>query len=216
MVEIQNYASQLKSMDAAIDDEMEIARVLSSLADDKYRQFCEAWRSVDQAKQTPILLLSRLKTWELEKGEANKFTEESSKAYSAKRFERKQPKSKEELADLKKRTKCHLCKEKGHWKSECPEKRRKDKDDDKVGSVYVVGSSHNLWINDSGANRHNCGRLDWYFEYEKYQIPKPVQIADNSQMLVEGVGKVKVKAFVNKQWKEIEIHNVEFVPGSFF
>jgi hypothetical protein len=32
-------------------------------------------------------------------------------------------------------------------------------------------------------------------------------------MLVEGVGKKRVKALICRKWSEIEIHNVEYVPG---
>lgn len=117
MVEIQNYAAQLRSMGATIDDEMEIARVVSSLMNEKFRQLREAWRSVDLTKQTPALLLSRLQTWELEEDETSKgndsVTEESHKAYSAKNLKHKKTKS--EIADLKKKSKCHGCKQIGHW-----------------------------------------------------------------------------------------------------
>jgi len=119
MVEIQNYASQLRSMGAVIDQEMEVARIISSLMDDKYRQFREAWRSVDVEKQTTALLLSRLKTWELEEEASNNMSstnlEESYKAFTA-RF------TKDELAVMKKNTTCHVCNKLGHWKNECPER----------------------------------------------------------------------------------------------
>jgi hypothetical protein len=115
------------------------------------------------------------------------------------------------MAELQKKTKCHRCKEKGHWKSECPQQtgrgntedweKPKDKMDGnrgekKSGGAYSAGPSNDLWINDSGANRHYCGRLDWFFEYTKYSKPKPFGIADNSHMLVQGVGKVRVNALI--------------------
>lgn len=208
MIEIQNYASQLRAMGVVIDDDQEVARVISSLMCDKYRQFREAWRSVEVARQNSALLLSRLKTWELEDGEYEKVqqtqADETQKAYAANKKPRK---TKEEIAQLKKTTKCHICKQKGHWRSECPKKHEKKEESsnkvEKAGGAYAAGSSSDLWINDSGANRHNCGRLEWCFEYQKYQKPKPVGIADNSQMLVEGCGKAKVKALIRGQWKEI-------------
>ncbi|XP_035714090.1 uncharacterized protein LOC110857917 isoform X1 [Folsomia candida] len=52
MIQIQNIASQLRSLGIVIDDVAEVARVISSLAGDKYRQFREAWRSVDISKQS--------------------------------------------------------------------------------------------------------------------------------------------------------------------
>ncbi|OXA44686.1 hypothetical protein Fcan01_20682 [Folsomia candida] len=54
MIQIQNIASQLRSLGIVIDDVAEVARVISSLAGDKYRQFREAWRSVDIIEKTVI------------------------------------------------------------------------------------------------------------------------------------------------------------------
>ncbi|OXA51395.1 hypothetical protein Fcan01_12906 [Folsomia candida] len=174
MIQIQNIASQLRSLGIVIDDVAEVARVISSLAGDKYRQFREAWRSVDISKQSTGLLLSRLKTLELEDEESDKskanqsyFEDESERAFSVK----------------------------------------------KPFSNCAIGSTQNVWINDSGADRHYCGRLDWFYEYEKYSQPISVSLADNSYMSVKGTGKVRVNALVNKKWKEIEIHNVKYVPG---
>jgi len=129
MIEIQNYAAQLRSMGATIEEEAEVARTISSLQEEKYRQFREAWRSVDASKQTTALLMARLKTWELEE-EANKAANQeipenqSQKAYSAHRKGGRPRKTKEEYAELKKKTRCHICKKLGHWKSECPEKNK--------------------------------------------------------------------------------------------
>src|SRR6185503_14643613 len=101
---------------------------------------------------------------------------------------------------------CHLCKAIGHWKSECPEN---DKNPGHGAMGYMAGKTlSSEWVNDSGADRHYCGRLEWFFEYAKYSEPELVTIADNSQMKSMGVGKVKVQALKNKQWLEIELHNV--------
>jgi hypothetical protein len=90
MVEIEKYAAQLRRMGATIDDDMEVARVISSLMNQRFRQFREAWRSVDTGKQTTALLLARLNTWELEDGETAKTTSmteeaQTQKAYLAKK-----------------------------------------------------------------------------------------------------------------------------------
>jgi len=87
MIEIQNLAAQLRSMGVTISEQEEVCRVVTSLPDAKFRYFVEAWRSVDETKQTTALLLTRLKTWELEDGQnyhASKSEDGSQqKAYSA-------------------------------------------------------------------------------------------------------------------------------------
>ncbi|CAG7784825.1 unnamed protein product, partial [Allacma fusca] len=181
MCEIQNLAAQLGSMGKQIDDDATVARVIASLMSERFRQFREAWRSVDTTKQTSALLLSRLKTWELEDEESNgsKKKPESSKAFSANKNGGNKPrKSKEEIAQLKKSTKCHNCQKVGHWSRECPDKKKNQNASNGQHSnanqsiqqhssqqqtkAYVAGESNNEWVNDSGATSHCCGRLDWY------------------------------------------------------
>lgn len=207
MIEIQNIAAQLRNVKLVIDDEAEVARVVSSLMGVKYRQFREAWRSVDLGKQTSALLLSRLKTFELEDEESSQDVDaEYGKAFRAKKF------TKEEIAIMKNKSHCHVCKLKGHWRNypNCPGKKCQDEES---GGAYAAGSLSNLWIADSGSSRHYCGVLQWFHQYEKYSVPKPVKLANNSRMYAEGVGQVKVHALINKHWKEIVINNVEYVPG---
>jgi len=222
MLEIQSYAAQLRAMGVALDDEAEVARIVSSLMDEKYRNFREAWRSVDLTKQTSALLLSRLKTWEIEDsvGKVSSKVETADvqqKAYSVKKPGRPK-KSKEDIAELKKRTKCHSCKKTGHWKSECPEKKdkREKKEDKNEPVAYMAGGSdREYWINDSGANRHYCGRLDWFSTYSKYPQPRSASIADSSTMMTQGVGTVRVNALINNRWETIEIENVVYAPGGY-
>lgn len=46
MVEIQSLATQLRNLKEALSDEAVVSRVISSMLDERYRQFREAWRSV--------------------------------------------------------------------------------------------------------------------------------------------------------------------------
>ena len=142
--------------------------------------------SVDLSKQTTALLLSRFKTWELEERETSKSAEpETQKAYAAghgKGRRKSKPKRiKQDWAEQKKRTKFHICKQEGHWKSECTQK--KDKQNEKTGpsgKAYMPGNSDDCWKNYSGADGHYCGRLDWFYEYVKYLTARSVNIANNS------------------------------------
>ena len=57
MCEIQNLANQLMALGENISDEGIVARVKSSMIDDKFRQIREAWGSVNKTDQTPPNLL---------------------------------------------------------------------------------------------------------------------------------------------------------------
>ncbi|CAG7729838.1 unnamed protein product, partial [Allacma fusca] len=107
---------------------------------EKFRNFREAWRSVVVSRQTTALLLSRLKTWELEDQESGSLakTSESGKAFSAQKQNGKKPKlTKEEIAELKKETKCHIIKQ-GHWARECPEKKRNNQSEQTTTTSQLI------------------------------------------------------------------------------
>jgi hypothetical protein len=231
MLEIQNLASQLRSMGVTIDEDMEVARIVSSLMYDKYRQFREAWRSVEPAKQTTGLLLTRLKTWEMKECPPNPTAQlellEKHRAYAVRKVRKK---SKEEFAELKQKTNCHICRKQGHWKSECPQKdKKKQMPGDQNRRAYMPGDhtrkaymangnssqvESDIWINDSGATGHYCGRLDWFANYRKYPEPIPIELADNSVVNAEGIGRVNVLALIRGEWQRIEIHDVEYIRGA--
>ena len=131
MCEIQNLAAQLRSLGVTVDDEAIVARVISSMMDERFRQFREAWRSVDIVKQTSSLLLSRLKVWELEEQQEMKSSLTDDSSQRAFRVGQNKPKrTREEIEKLKKVTRCHKCSELGHWARECPN----DSDDSEENS----------------------------------------------------------------------------------
>ncbi|KAJ4703754.1 Retrovirus-related Pol polyprotein from transposon TNT 1-94 [Melia azedarach] len=75
---------------------------------------------------------------------------------------------------------CNYCKEKGHWKSDCPKKKRQqDKltgtaavaDTNSEEDIALVADEHtdhnDVWILDSGASYHICPRREWFTTYEQ-------------------------------------------------
>ncbi|KAJ4716980.1 Retrovirus-related Pol polyprotein from transposon TNT 1-94 [Melia azedarach] len=75
---------------------------------------------------------------------------------------------------------CNYCKEKGHWKSDCPKKRRQqDKptgtaavtDTNSEEDIALVADEHtdhnDVWILDSRAFYHICPRREWFTTYEQ-------------------------------------------------
>ncbi|CAL8110377.1 unnamed protein product [Orchesella dallaii] len=119
MCEIQNLAAQLRSLGVSVDDKAVVARVVSSLMDDKYRQFREAWKSVEISQQSTALLLSRLKTWELDEKSSKSSSSSSSNIEKSKAFAAggnpQQAKFKKDKTSIK----CYNCGKKGHYKNKC-------------------------------------------------------------------------------------------------
>lgn len=223
MCEIQSLAAQFTNLGVKVDDEAIVARVLSSMLDERYRQFREAWRSVESKKQKSGLLLSRLKIWELEETQINSLLT-SEEPHESKTF-RIAPSAKRS----KKKSKCRKCGLKGHSENQCTTsdeestdtEESSDSDSDEMRKYsslftksFVVGSDGNEWYNDSGAKWHLCGKLDMFCEYEEFDVPEREQIADGSFTKVLGYGVVKVEALIRNHWETIKLKNVRYIPGA--
>ncbi len=211
MCDIRNLAAQLTSLGVVVEDEAVVARVISSMMDDRFRQFREAWRSVETSKQKTELLLSRLKIWELEEKESSSLltsdTQVNAKAFRAGPPRRK--KTKEEIAQLKKKTNCRECGKQSHRAAECRSKKDKSEQDSEAASPtsgfksFAVGTSRDAWYNDSGASMHQSSRKEWFTTFKEYDEPVLTEIADGSFAKILGQGTVLVKALVGNGWKTI-------------
>ena len=77
------------------------------------------------------------------------------------------------LDQLKQKTRCHICKQPGHWKKECPQKR----DGHGHGAVAKGSSAKDAMITESGEEGEHHG---WFISED--------QITDLEVFLVEGRG----------------------------
>jgi hypothetical protein len=78
---------------------------------------------------------------------------------------------------------CNYCKEKGHWKNDCPKKRHMQQQKASCTAVVTKDGTHfeeditlftdghthytNVWVLDSEASYHICPRREWFSTYEK-------------------------------------------------
>ena len=77
---------------------------------------------------------------------------------------------------------CNYCKEKGHWKFDCPKKKKQSEKQSVSATVAeeytnseediaLVADEHthhsDVWVLDSGASYHICPRREWFTTYEQ-------------------------------------------------
>ncbi|KAJ4723126.1 Retrovirus-related Pol polyprotein from transposon TNT 1-94 [Melia azedarach] len=97
---------------------------------------------------------------------------------------------------------CNYCKEKGHWKSDCPKKKRQQ--DKPTGTAAVADTnseedialvadehtSHNdVWILDSEASYHICPRREWHVPLMTKNLIS-LSMLDNKGFSFQGEGGV--------------------------
>ncbi|KAJ4718647.1 Retrovirus-related Pol polyprotein from transposon TNT 1-94 [Melia azedarach] len=105
---------------------------------------------------------------------------------------------------------CNYCKEKGHWKSDCPKKKRQqDKptgtaavaDTNSEEDIALVADEHtdhnDLWILDSGASYHICLRREWFTTYEQVDGGN-ISMANSSVCKAVGIGSIKIRTHDDK------------------
>lgn len=132
---------------------------------------------------------------------------------------------KKSIEELKKRTKCAACKQKGHWARECPSKKNNNTDSGAssyIATGYICDVSafyskttdrdEDIWLADSGASKHMTFRKDFFTSLNPVSEFRYVKIADDKLLPTEGSGTVVITERVNGKLVERELQNVLFVP----
>lgn len=110
---------------------------------------------------------------------------------------------------------CWNCKEKGHFRNQCPkpsaDKGKKevnmavDSEDDAL--ICCVENSTESWIMDSGASFHASHSREVMQNFRQYK--GKVRLADNKSLDITGVGDVVLKTTLGTDWT---LKNVKFIP----
>lgn len=108
---------------------------------------------------------------------------------------------------------CNYCKEKGHWKSDCPKKKKQQEKQQASASVaeeeaiqseedlalIANESTHHsdVWVLDSGASYHICPNREWFTTYEQIDGGN-VLMANSSVCKAVGIGSIKIRTHAGK------------------
>ncbi|BBH00104.1 hypothetical protein Prudu_010013 [Prunus dulcis] len=118
---------------------------------------------------------------------------------------------------------CAFCRQKGHWKKDCPKLKNKEKE--KAGSEANVAKSgdedfefalasssadgHSTeWILDSGCTYHMCPIREWFSSFEELD-GGVVLMGNNNACKTQGIGKICLKMH---DGTVRELSDVRYVP----
>ena len=150
IVQLEKFESilrKLEEIDTKPTDEAIVSKLLSSLPE-KFELFIVAWNCTPKAEKTRETLIARLikEDKRLAEKEATTLTLRVQKTSlndaksDAKSDSKKKKLSKKGIEELKKKTRCGFCKEKGHWARECPQKNSEKTDDRDDQAVKSPGA----------------------------------------------------------------------------
>lgn len=229
---VEFLASQLNDLGEPVANSTLVGKIVSGLTE-SYSSFMSSWLSMRPEEMTLTNLLPRLMAEESIK---QKFDSAGSSAMvvqsnAAKKSKgRKHEKSSSKnINDLKKRTKCRKCGQKGHWKAECPQAskdgdkednaRQKQKTSEPEDSSAIVAEVNfteatNGWIVDSGATEHMTFDKSAFRYYKQLDNPKVIRYGNSGYGYGIGIGDIDAQAALEDgKKKHIVIKNVLHVPG---
>ncbi|CAK9811716.1 Retrovirus-related Pol polyprotein from transposon TNT 1-94 [Anthophora quadrimaculata] len=232
---IENFECICKKLSDADDkpsDQAVMTKLLKSLPP-RFSPFLMAWQSTPKAEKTKETMVSRILYENTRLGEVeDKLSslalevqalkaQTHTKTNAVQSGRARKPDNKRKIEELKKRTKCAICKEKGHWARECPNKSgRKNVSGAQpkallVESGYIsdvsafysktTSNDEDIWLADSGASMHMTFRKDFFASVNLLNETRHVKIADDKILPVTGIGTVVISEQVNGKVIEREL-----------
>ena len=120
---------------------------------------------------------------------------------------------------------CAFCREKGHWKKDCPKLKKSKADGKKVADANVAecsddssdfslavtpsSNSSSAWLLDTGCSHHMCPERDWFYEFEELE-GGVVYTADDTPLTTFGIGSIRLK---NQDGAIRILKGVRYVPN---
>lgn len=224
-VQLEKLESICKRLEDAGEKPTEtavISKILKSLPA-KFSIFRIAWDCTPEAEKKKNNLIARL-IKEDKRSSEDEVTKLALHVQKTSLKTSKKDVSKKRIEDLKKRTKCAICKEKGHWARECPEKCNKLRSElttnNKLAYVCDIVATYSctsdndgdVWLADTGASMHMTFKREYFSSLRENIKNYTVKVADDRLILASGVGTIKIEETVDGQRFEREMQNVLFVP----
>lgn len=227
VAKVENLASQVRETGETLSDVAIVIKILGTLPM-KYRNFRQAWLSIDETRQTLPNLTARLLDEEASltttEEQENAFLASSSRKKGARSTGKNEEKSNKKKMDMGK-VACYNCRKKGHFARNCPSLKKtneEQKENQRNNSAFNVEcqealfaapqSDEDKWIMDSGASAHMTHHREFFWKFEETS-KNDVALANKQELPIKGIGTVKIKKLIDGKWYESTITNVLYVPN---
>lgn len=234
-VQIEKFESiykKLENIGEKVSEMSVISKLLSSLTP-RFSAFRMAWECTPKDAQKIENLTVRIIREDKRLKEDHESETTLALQVQAMNLKKQEPKreylTKAQIQELKKRTRCKICKKIGHWMRECPDNVFEDdgkqgvkNDDLKTMETYICEVSalssettckeKDIWIADSGASMHMAWERESFTTLQPSEEITFVRIADNKILHTAGIGTVDIQVTLEGQVYDRQLTNVLLVP----
>ncbi|KAK8949495.1 hypothetical protein KSP39_PZI005278 [Platanthera zijinensis] len=214
--------SQLRSMDVKVEEEDQALLLLSSLPKSFDHLVTTILYGKDTLKMEEVmttLLSNEARSKSSPRADEGLFVRSNDPARGRSRGGGKE----EDRSRFKSRgrnTKCHYCKEDGHWKNNCPKRKEQthephqaavaseDENDADVLHVSHNSETTDSWIMDTGCSYHMCPNIKWFSSFRQCEGGR-VRMGNQSGCKISGVGSIRIRMF---DGVVRTLTNVRYVP----
>lgn len=178
----------------------------------EYEGMLEKWEMMHESQRTiPILVSLLLKK---EKDLQGKLDHETVLMIGKKKLDFKNL----TIEEKKKLTRCNICRKKGHWAYECPDKEPKDENGKPRANVIFVLATldqrvKDKWVADTGATSHICHHKEWFKNLEIFDKPEKCAVGDGYEVEVIGSGQIEIEMENGKEVTTGTLDKVLYVPS---
>lgn len=208
-----------------------ICKILDTLPSN-FRSFKSSWLLLSDEKRTLDELTTQLCTYERElKKDRNMDETVDQEALIASSEQKQKP-----FPSKRSNNKCNYCHQRGHWVKTCkkwiadgkpPKPSISNTWTSKGGKnnasanmtllavdeqIFSAEINSDDWFIDNGASKHVTNNCHCFVDFEKFELPHSITVANGKSLPAVGKGTIKIMTIVNKKNQIKYLENVWYVP----
>ncbi|KAK0571052.1 hypothetical protein LWI29_010329 [Acer saccharum] len=200
ILKLEIIAKDLSNAGHEISDKMQVSTLLNSLPeswDHVITSLTYGQKDLSMVTLPALLAVEEVRMKRRKKNNGNLLMAEDSNKVQGKNFKKRkaQNQGKKQKQHSKKKRGCFVCGDMGHFKANCPKRKKKDNQQKEVVltvSEALIVESENQWWMDSGATRHVCKDKNSFFIFKDKALGEHrLYMGNNTYVDVLGEGDCK-------------------------